>query len=161
MLGGKVLQDGVLASRLLQKWLFSPGSKIGWHGSGYELGSATQRLRRQPHQHNESPTGPSHFLRGVGVVWVWCGCGACVCLSQGAGGGGVSPVWFVFLLAAVRAQAGGGLHFSLGAARALFGARDCVLGMGASSKEDKLDGTLECKVHETHRPGPATAILPQ
>jgi len=43
-----------------------------------------------------------------------------------ASGGGASLVWFVFSVAAVRAQAGGSLPFSLGAARALFGARDAV-----------------------------------
>ena len=59
-------------------------------------------------------------------------------------------MWFEFLLAAVRAQAGSGMPFSLGAARAVFGAWGyCVLGMGASSKEDKPEGTLECKVHGT------------
>lgn len=74
-----------------------------------------------------------------------------MCLSQGAGGGGVLLVWFVFLLAAVRAQAGGGLPFSLGAARSVQCAGCDVLGMGTSTKEDKLDGTLECKVHGTAR----------
>jgi hypothetical protein len=65
-------------------------------------------------------------------------------------------VWFVFLPAAVRAQAGDGQPFSLGAARFLFGAWDgsriSVLGMGLSSKgrilTHKLDGTLDLsRVH--------------
>jgi hypothetical protein len=65
-------------------------------------------------------------------------------------------VWFVFLLATVRAQAGDGQLFSLGAARALFGAWDgsgiSVLGMGLSSKRrkltHKLDGMLDLsRVH--------------
>jgi len=67
-----------------------------------------------------------------------------------AGGGGASLVWFVFPPCCRK---------SVGRRRpALFpgrGARSvrcagcCVLGMGAASKEYKLDGTLECKVHGT------------
>jgi hypothetical protein len=44
-------------------------------------------------------------------------------------------VWFVFLLTAVRAQAGG-RPFSLGAVRALSGAWDDVFWHGCSSFED-------------------------
>lgn len=41
MLGGKVLQDGRLQIACCREGFFLQGSKIGWHGLGYEPG---QRL---------------------------------------------------------------------------------------------------------------------
>jgi len=74
ILGGRVLQDGMLASRLLQKWLFSPGSKLGWHGSGYEPG---QRLSVLGGSHTSIRLAHSlshTFARCVCACRRWWGC---------------------------------------------------------------------------------------
>jgi hypothetical protein len=104
-------------------------------------GSATQRLRWQPHQNYDSPTRPPMFLRGVCACRWW--------------GGGASLGVVRFLLAAVRAQAG--MRPALFPRR---GALCSVRGMlcfrqWGYPQRDKPDGTLQCKVQcAWGRPGP-------
>ena len=87
-------------------------------------GSATQRLRWQPHQHTTRPLTLPYF------------CEVCVCLSQV---GGASLVWFVFLPCYSKSAGRRRPALFFGrAARSVRCAGCYVLGMGAASKKDKF-----------------------